>query len=40
MLSDQWAWIKDRDHKRVIDDNNAVTSLRIAEKATAVAEQY
>ena len=40
MLSDQWAWIKDQNHQRVIDDNNAVTSLRIAEEATAVAEQY
>ncbi len=33
MLTDQWAWIKDRSHKRVIDDNNAVESLRIAEQA-------
>ena len=39
MLADQWDWIKDRDHQRVIDDNNAVESLRIAEKATAVARQ-
>jgi predicted dehydrogenase len=35
MLSDQWTWIKDRTHIRVIDDDNAVQSLRIAEEATA-----
>jgi predicted dehydrogenase len=40
MLTDQWAWIRDRDHKRVIDSNNAVESLRIAEMATSVAQQY
>jgi predicted dehydrogenase len=36
MLKDQWAWIKDRTHRRVIDDRNAVESLRIAEEATAM----
>ncbi len=34
MISDQWAWIKDRKHIRVIDDRNAVESLRMAEDAT------
>jgi predicted dehydrogenase len=33
MISDQWAWIKDRKHIRVIDDRNAVESLRMAEDA-------
>jgi predicted dehydrogenase len=37
MLSDQWSWIKDRTHTRVIDDDNAVQSLRIAEEATAIS---
>ena len=37
MITDQWAWIKDNNHRRVIDENNAVTSLRIAEKATITA---
>lgn len=37
MLEDQWAWIKDRTHQRVIDDKNAVESLRIAEEATEKA---
>lgn len=34
MLTDQWAWIKDPSHSRVIDDANAVESVRIAEEAT------
>jgi hypothetical protein len=33
MLTDQLKWIKDRTHRRVIDDRNAVESLRIAEEA-------
>lgn len=37
MLNDQWKWIRDRTHTRVIDDNNAVDSLRTAESATASA---
>ena len=40
MLKDQWAWIKDRKHIRVIDDTNAVESLRIAEKAAVVAQNF
>lgn len=37
MISDQWAWIRDPSHIRVIDDKNAVESLRIAEEATRSA---
>lgn len=33
MLTDQWAWIKDKKHKRLIADVNAVQSLKIAEEA-------
>lgn len=40
MMKDQWTWIKDRTHTRVIDDNNAVESLRIAETATAIAQKF
>lgn len=38
MITDQWSWIKDRNHTRVIDETNAVESLRIAEEATLKAE--
>jgi len=34
MISDQWAWIKDHKHVRVIDGENAVLSTRMAEEAT------
>lgn len=37
MLLDQWAWIKDRTHKRVIDSSNAVESVRMAECATKMS---
>ena len=37
MIKDQWNWILDRDHRRVIDDTNAVESLRVAEEATLLA---
>jgi predicted dehydrogenase len=37
MISDQWVWIRDRSHVRMIDDANAVESLRIAEEATRQA---
>jgi hypothetical protein len=37
MISDQWTWIKDRTHIRVIDDDNAVQSLRVAEEANAIS---
>ena len=33
MLIDQWSWIKNKLHKRVIADINAVESLKIAEEA-------
>jgi predicted dehydrogenase len=36
MFTDQIQWIRDRNHKRLIDDNNAVTSL---ETAVAADEQ-
>ncbi|MEO7174824.1 MAG: Gfo/Idh/MocA family oxidoreductase, partial [Saprospiraceae bacterium] len=28
LLIDQWAWIQDRSHRRLIDDTNAIESLR------------
>lgn len=34
MIKDQWRWIKDNSVIRVIDDNNAVESLRMAETAS------
>jgi len=40
MLTDQWSWIKDRDHERVIDDKNAVESLRTAEEAKKIAQKF
>ena len=40
MLQDQWNWIKDKNHVRVIDDKNAVESLKMAEKATSVAQLF
>jgi predicted dehydrogenase len=40
MLQDQWDWIKDHNHIRIIDDNNAIESLRMAEKATEIAQKF
>jgi predicted dehydrogenase len=40
MLQDQWAWIRNHQHARVIDDNNAVESIRMAEQATKMAQYY
>jgi predicted dehydrogenase len=40
MLQDQWNWIKDKSHVRVIDDKNAVESLKMAEKATGIAQSF
>ena len=40
MLTDQWNWIKDHNHKRVIDDSNAVESLKMAEQATKMAQTF
>jgi len=39
MMEDQWNWIKDRSHERVIDDNNAVASLAMAEAAQQFAKK-
>ena len=39
MLADQWNWIKDRKHQRIIDGDNAIESLRMAEKATEMAQK-
>ena len=40
MIADQWLWIKDYRHICVIDSNNAIQSLKIAEEATQKAQQY
>jgi hypothetical protein len=40
MLTDQWSWIKDRNHKRTIDESNAVESLRMAEQATKISLKF
>jgi hypothetical protein len=40
MLKDQWAWIRNAAHLRVIDDTNAVESLRIAEEATQKSSRF
>ena len=40
MMQDQWSWIKDHTHVRVIDDNNAVESLRVAEAATLMSQKF
>jgi len=40
MLTDQWKWIKDHNHKRIIDGSNAVESLRMAEQATIIGQKY
>lgn len=40
MITDQWSWIKDNSHKRIIDDTNAIESVRIAETARNSAKQY
>jgi predicted dehydrogenase len=40
MLIDQWQWIRDRSHARVIDDSNAVESLRVAIHAKQKALHY
>ncbi len=37
MVTDQCAWIKDHNHCRMIDSNNAIASLAIAEQATQMA---
>ncbi len=40
MLQDQWNWILDPNHQRLIDQHNAVSSLRLAEQATMQAAHY
>jgi hypothetical protein len=40
MLTDQWSWIKDHNHKRIIDESNAVGSLRMAEHAATIALEF
>jgi predicted dehydrogenase len=39
MFTDQLAWIRDNMHKRKIDQNNAVDSLKLAEEASILAKQ-
>ncbi len=40
MIQDQWNWINNRNHKRIIDDANAIESLRMAEQATQMTQKY
>jgi predicted dehydrogenase len=40
MIKDQWNWILDNSVVRVIDDSNAIESLRMAETATNTAMQF
>lgn len=40
MIKDQWDWIMDNSAKRIVDDTNAVESLRMAENATMNALHY
>ncbi|MBA3648907.1 MAG: Gfo/Idh/MocA family oxidoreductase [Chitinophagales bacterium] len=40
MVEDQWKWIKDPSHKRVINESNAVASLKIAADAKRLAESF
>jgi len=40
MISDQWKWVKNRRHVRLIDDRNAVESTHMAEEATRMSETF
>ena len=40
MILDQWKWIIDHKHIRVIDDSNALHSLKMAEEATSMAQRF
>jgi predicted dehydrogenase len=40
MLTDQLAWVRSPDHVRVIDDNNALESLQLAEEASRMAKNF
>jgi len=39
MLIDQCNWIRNNDHLRIIDDSNAVESIRMAEHAREIAQE-
>jgi predicted dehydrogenase len=39
MINDQWNWIRDRKHVRIINGENAVLSTRMAEEATGIAQK-
>ena len=39
MLWDQWSWIRDKDHIRSVNDDNAVESIRMAEHAKKIAQK-
>jgi predicted dehydrogenase len=40
MLADQRNWIKSRNHQRIITDENAVESLKMAQRATEIAQIF
>ena len=40
MISDQWSWIKNHHHVRLIESRNAVCSTRMAEEATRVSLRF
>ncbi|MBN8681823.1 MAG: hypothetical protein J0L99_04200 [Chitinophagales bacterium] len=40
MLNDQIAWINDRNHVRKINQDNAVSSLQVAEQAEIMVRKY
>lgn len=40
MLTDQWMWIKNKDHKRIITDENAVESIRMAGQANEMSQKF
>jgi predicted dehydrogenase len=40
MISDQWNWINDRTHIRVIDQDNALQSLKVAVEATEISKHF
>jgi hypothetical protein len=40
MITDQWNWIRDHKHLRVIDDKNAVQSLKMAAEANRMANNF
>jgi len=40
MLADQWKWIKNKDHQRIITDENAIESLRMAERSRKISQRF